>query len=323
MNKQVKIVSGWLGMSNEKLFFRDNSHPSTGLGDYITDLIQALAQKKYKRTIEVHFNAQPCLSTKPKYLILLEHKYIRPQNYLFNPRSYEKIFGWDLSLHQHNNFIYTRYPHSYSMGVYNQYRPLKYVMFCSNRNLIFGNANHSLYNKRHDVINFCEKNKMNFQLYGAGWEFAPVSAGVLNYTVTKLQILKKFRKNADLNCYRGIAKSKELILKQAQFNFCFENIAEYPGYVSEKIWDSLAAGTIPVYWPSWRIPEDYLPSDAYIDASKFSCMSSLFDYLESLPTDEVLERQVYCLEVARKSLNKVSNNNYTNLILEQLKGEYL
>ena len=23
MNKQVKIVSGWLGMSNEKLFFRD------------------------------------------------------------------------------------------------------------------------------------------------------------------------------------------------------------------------------------------------------------------------------------------------------------
>jgi len=43
------------------------------------------------------------------------------------------------------------------------------------------------------------------------------------------------------------ADDKNIYLKQFLFNICAEN-ASVPGYVTEKLFDALAAGTIPVYW---------------------------------------------------------------------------
>ena len=57
--------------------------------------------------------------------------------------------------------------------------------------------------------------------------------------------------------YKGLAKNKVELLRETEFNFCFENIDGYHGYVSEKIWDALAAGCIPVYWPSSRSVDLY------------------------------------------------------------------
>ena len=92
-----------------------------------------------------------------------------------------------------------------------------------------------------------------------------------------------------LKNYKGTIENKFEILCNSKFNFCFENVSKYEGYVSEKIWDSLASGSIPVYWPSWKIPNSYLPEDCYIDASKFNDEFELFNYLESISDKEIME----------------------------------
>lgn len=70
---------------------------------------------------------------------------------------------------------------------------------------------------------------------------------------------------------------KKKYLARYKFNICFENMS-YPGYVTEKIIDSILGRTIPVYWGAPDIL-DYVPADAFIDASQFDSMKDLVDYL--------------------------------------------
>ena len=58
--------------------------------------------------------------------------------------------------------------------------------------------------------------------------------------------------------------NKKEYLKQFRFNICPEN-SDYPGYVTEKIFDAIAAGCIPIYWGSDNKPElDVLNQNALI-----------------------------------------------------------
>lgn len=53
-------------------------------------------------------------------------------------------------------------------------------------------------------------------------------------------------------------------LKQFAFNICPENSNSY-GYVTEKIFEAIAAGCIPIYWGSYNMPElDILNQDVII-----------------------------------------------------------
>lgn len=57
---------------------------------------------------------------------------------------------------------------------------------------------------------------------------------------------------------------KKEYLKQFYFNICPENSNSY-GYVTEKIFEAIASGCIPIYWGSHNIPEpDILNQDALI-----------------------------------------------------------
>ncbi len=41
-----------------------------------------------------------------------------------------------------------------------------------------------------------------------------------------------------------------------------------PGYITEKIWDSFKARSIPIYWGASNI-EEYIPINTFIDFRKF------------------------------------------------------
>jgi hypothetical protein len=93
----------------------------------------------------------------------------------------------------------------------------------------------------------------------------------------------------DMPCYRGSCVNKRETLSGYRFSFCYENSTEYPGYVSEKIFDSIFAGCIPVYMgPPDR--DSYLPRDCYIDRSAFACHEDLFQYLEQINEAEFERR---------------------------------
>lgn len=89
--------------------------------------------------------------------------------------------------------------------------------------------------------------------------------------------------------YRGEASHGKLAtMQQYRFALCFENLYLDPwsrGYVTEKLFDCFAAGTVPVYWGAYDI-EKYLPQDCYIDFRRFSSPASLRDRLNGMSEAE-------------------------------------
>ena len=73
----------------------------------------------------------------------------------------------------------------------------------------------------------------------------------------------KFRHNDD-SLQNQFGDDKMAYLDQFQFNICPEN-SNAMGYVTEKVFQSIASGCIPIYWGSYNRPElDVLNQDAII-----------------------------------------------------------
>lgn len=73
----------------------------------------------------------------------------------------------------------------------------------------------------------------------------------------------KFRHNDD-SLLRDFGDNKMAYLKQFCFNICPENTNAL-GYVTEKLFQSISAGCIPIYWGSFNRPElDVLNQDAIL-----------------------------------------------------------
>jgi len=59
------------------------------------------------------------------------------------------------------------------------------------------------------------------------------------------------------------------------FKFVMENMQE-PWYVTEKIWDALAEGAIPVYWGASEVKR-WMPEGSYLDVGDFQSTDALVD----------------------------------------------
>lgn len=84
---------------------------------------------------------------------------------------------------------------------------------------------------------------------------------------------------------KGIAKSKSETLASYRFALCFENMMQ-PGWITEKIFDCLFAGTIPVYWGAPDV-SDCVPPDSFIDMRQFAGFEELRAFLLSIRPVEV------------------------------------
>lgn len=79
--------------------------------------------------------------------------------------------------------------------------------------------------------------------------------------------------------------TKMRTLANYRFNFAFEN-AIAPDYVTEKFYEPLLAGSVPVYLGAPNIAEFAPVVDCYINAADFSGPKELADYLLRLSHDE-------------------------------------
>jgi hypothetical protein len=62
---------------------------------------------------------------------------------------------------------------------------------------------------------------------------------------------------------------------------CFENAKNYPGLITEKIFDCFAAGVVPIYYGPPNV-EQYIPKDCFINFLDFSDYDELYDFLISM-----------------------------------------
>jgi len=74
--------------------------------------------------------------------------------------------------------------------------------------------------------------------------------------------------------------------KQYKFAIAFEN-KQYPGYVTEKIYDVYKSGCIPIYWGTPDVVNDFNPS-TFINANDFADFDALIEHIRRVDSDDEL-----------------------------------
>jgi len=103
--------------------------------------------------------------------------------------------------------------------------------------------------------------------------------------------------------------SKLDFLRTRKFNLCYEN-GQWPGYVTEKLYHALYAGTIPIYWGSPTVGLDFNP-DAIISRHDFETDEGMIDWIIRVDEEDWLYDDIVNKPIFR--YNEWSRLNYFDL----------
>ncbi len=227
---------------------------------------------------------------KKSFVLLFESELIRPDNWnLANHSKFKRIFTWDDRFINKENYTKFNFTHAGTL----EFLPFKAkTHFCT---LIAGNkaVDHplELYSKRVEAIRWFEEfHPADFQFFGMGWDLHTFITPLLSKLLNRVKPLRKF-KAGKWPSYGGAVKNKLSLLKEYKFSICYENAQGIPGYITEKLFDSLSAGCMPVYWGAPNI-SDYVPQDCFIDRTQFKNYEDLFQYLKNMTEEEYNRRQL-------------------------------
>ena len=215
----------------------------------------------------------------PVYVIGLESEHIHTLNTdpvliarcasIFTPRD-DVIDG--------DKFVSVRFAHQLRPPLQRPWAGRKFACMVS------GNKSSShpdeLYSRRLDIINWYSAHHPElFDLFGTGWG-APAPSSLPMRLARQLPGLRSLLA-PKLNVYRGTIDHKLETLAGYRFCFCYENFSSPSGWITEKIFDAMFAGCVPVYWGPDNISH-HIPSACFIDASKLSVPQVIHELLASL-----------------------------------------
>jgi hypothetical protein len=230
----------------------------------------------------------------PKYLIATENPHICPLNkeqaYL---NKFDGVFTWNTDFSDLPNVSHVFIPNqirSLATPSFSE-RPIFSCIINANKAFPKGLEN-DLYRERLEVIRWYEKNAPEyFSLFGLGWgkpEPAFTSAEKvlrrMKRLATQLFGYKPFPS------YAGEVEDKESIYRKTKFAYCYENVANLPDYISEKIFDCFFGGCVPVYWGSHTINK-HIPSACFVDRRDFKHTEQVHRYLRSITESEYTQYQ--------------------------------
>ena len=162
-----------------------------------------------------------------------------------------------------------------------------------------------IYGKRLEIINYFS-NKTNFDLYGFGW-------GDSKNNSREAGNIKKV--------YNGTVEDKIDTLNKYKFAFCFENCV-FKGYITEKIFDVMFAGSVPIYYGAPDI-NDYISPNCFIDFRKFKNYNELNNFLLNMKETEYNEYIKNIEKYFQSDLfKKFTQENFTKEILDILNQEF-
>lgn len=171
-----------------------------------------------------------------------------------------KVFTWDDDLVDGVKFFKFHYPSLRpKMEGIPRFEEKKFCTLIASR--LCSKYSKQLYKEREKTIRFFEDKPGEFDLYGKHWE------------------KRKFKN------WRGIIPDKLAVLKEYKFCICYENTQGHKGYITEKIFDCFAAGSVPVYWGAPNIT-DYIPAGAFIDRRQFKDNQELYAFLKAITEEE-------------------------------------
>jgi hypothetical protein len=218
----------------------------------------------------------------PKYLIATENPYICPLN---NDRrylnSFNGVFTWNINLLHLPNVTHIFVPNQIQKRVTPSFKERPIFSCIINANKAFPvEVDGDLYKERIKVIRWYEKNAPQyFLLYGLGWN-KPEPAFSFSKKITRR--MKRLATQAfgynPFPSYAGEVADKGSIYQHAKFAYCYENVANLPDYITEKIYDCFFNGCIPIYWGANTINK-HIPNDCFIDRRDFKSTEETHKFL--------------------------------------------
>lgn len=221
------------------------------------------------------------------FLMLFETELIRPDNWdLKKHAHFKKIFTWNDKIIDGEKYVKFNFPNEIKVTTPGAIERTGFLTSIS------GNKTSShpleLYSERLKTMRWFEENHPNdFDYYGIGWDY---KFDVWWQKVfRKLKVLKFFPQNPSTS-YKGRVDEKFSTLRKYIFALCYENGRDIDGYITEKVFDCLFAGTIPIYWGARNISQ-YVPSACFIDRTKFDSNEGLYNFLKDMTDDKILHYQ--------------------------------
>lgn len=188
-------------------------------------------------------------------------------------RYYKYIITWNAELTDSKRiFLMNTVPYVFNKQFGNVAFRDKKLLVAIFSNKISSNKN-ELYSERRKIFDYFENIQNEFDLYGYGWT------------------------RQEYQNYRGTVSSKSEVYHQYKFALAFENIKDTIGGVSEKIYDCICAGIVPIYYGSKTIKE-YVPGDVFIDYRRFNSIDEMYLFIKNMDEETYLEY----LDAAQKYL---------------------
>lgn len=93
-----------------------------------------------------------------------------------------------------------------------------------------------------------------------------------------------------LNNINGPVLDKRKFQENYKFSLAFEN-SSTKGYVTEKIIQAWAAGTIPIYWGDPLVAKEFNPK-AFINCLEFNSDEEIINHIQSIDEDDILFKRI-------------------------------
>ena len=171
----------------------------------------------------------------------------------------------------------------------------------------------------------------HFRLYGRDWltgagmlrRHLPGSvygeSGVMDRSLARLE--RRIPWNGLLRkAYRGPVAAKSDVLSAARFNLIVENMY-WDGYVTEKIFDALQFGCVPIYFGASDV-ENHIPAELFIDGRRFPEPLEAIRFALSLPEVQI-DRRIQAGQDWLRSADfnsRFGRRTYIEMLLSDLIG---
>lgn len=245
-------------------------------------------------SFELHINARRRLPSIPCYAYLWEHPLIRPVN--GDPKQlarYRGAFTWNDALVDGRHIRALPIPNDLTIRPVPTFaeRDQFCVLIAGNRALRQRDPR-GLTDRRLAVIRWFDQHAPEqFALYGHGWERPPQPPGIGGRLMKRIHAwCARWQPTPRLRTYRGPIAAKDEALLKSRFSICFENVRGGPGYITEKIFDAMLFGCLPVYIGASDVASR-IPPECFIDGDRFDDPADLYAALQAIGEDEFRHRR--------------------------------
>ena len=264
---------------------------------------------------------------RPVFLLLYETVGVALRNQHVDPNKYLAIFSWN------DDQVRDKKYHKFHLPVNRPNVPYikgfveRDSLCCAismNKSIRYPN-DLELYSSRVETYLWFERNApQDFDLYGVGWENPPARSGTLGKIVSKFYRIFPIKFSAFKHCYKGKVESKTAVLGNYKFSICYENFRGLNGQITEKIFDCMFSGCVPIYWGAENIT-DYIPKECFIDRRDFNDHSALLKFLKAVDANQFDDYQsAMKVFLASDSAQNFYRQNYvetiSSVVLDRLHG---